>query len=734
MTALRDLSDEDLYALRDRGARARPISEWSDEELANAAGRRTPTQSVSALLSGAADGATFGWGDEALGAIRGVGSAISGGDFGDAYEQSVSESRGRQADARETSPFLFGAGQFGGSMLPFLIPGLGAAGAASRGASAASSALNFLTNPMGGLARRTLGGAVTGGAFGALSGAGHDDGEGDMGGAALGGAASGALFGGLVAPSFAALGAAGRIFRSGDRGPPGMMSNIVGAHGEGRLPGGFGTVPERVSDEAADDFIRVMGRSGHTTDSLNNYISDALTDPSRGRTFVDAFGNAGINRMKFLGKVPGETSGNAEMVFRDRNRGALQRLENDIAGPVGPRGPRQNPSAYDAEREVERLRRTIGAQAYRDIFTRGRVGGDINQAAFNERLAPLLSHPRFQPVLREASELAEFEDLLARQRGEDPLPPLDLFRDESGVFRFAGMPSARTLHAIKMALDAQTASVVKQAARGESGIAASTAPILTQLRREVLNALDDGTERSIIPGYSAARSQYAGLHEAEEAIERGRSIFARNGSPQELADYVSSLTPFQQRFFRAGVNDEMLRILRSKDIEGRRNLGDALLSTQKLSALRAAIPDANEFDLIRRGLSTESLLQRNAQAASPRSGSDTGVVIAEGMDDFANNLPRGPLDAVWGVAREALNDIMGALAEGRRNEAGRLLLQSLDDPATAPQVRDFLAQIARRLETRGRDARNVLFGPLGGAAQTGTLEGGNQFVSGMFGA
>ncbi len=128
---------------------------------------------------GAADAATFGWGDELSSFL---GSAITG----DPREQVLSEMRGLQQQAQTDNPGSYLAGQIGGG----LAQGV-ATGGAGFGVNAA--------NAGGSLGRVALGSALDGALYGGLYGAGSAEGGlSDRGWGAGGGALTGGIVGGAM--------------------------------------------------------------------------------------------------------------------------------------------------------------------------------------------------------------------------------------------------------------------------------------------------------------------------------------------------------------------------------------------------------------------------------------------------------------------------------------------------------------------------------------------------------
>lgn len=135
---------------------------------------------------GALQGATFGFGDEAIGGVTGALDALSGPEtFGDAYRRNRDESRASNALSKEAHPYAYGAGQVGGGLAGALATGGTGAGAgllgrlgigAALGAAngLGSSEADLTKGEVGQAAKDTaLGGAVGVGTQGLLEGLGN---------------------------------------------------------------------------------------------------------------------------------------------------------------------------------------------------------------------------------------------------------------------------------------------------------------------------------------------------------------------------------------------------------------------------------------------------------------------------------------------------------------------------------------------------------------------------------
>lgn len=198
--------------------------------------KNTGWSGIGSGLMGAAQGLTFGFGDEIAAGVQGL---IPGGDD---YETALRKRRRDFANAQADNPNAYVAGDVGGSVAGALIPG----GAAVRGA---------------GLLSRVGRGAALGGAGGALRGAGDGtDAESRASGALRGGATGAALGGGLTGLG-SGLRAGGDLTNRG-------LDNVVGA------------VSQTVDNLRASPLGRTLqprGVSGRATRALAP-MSDDLVD------------------------------------------------------------------------------------------------------------------------------------------------------------------------------------------------------------------------------------------------------------------------------------------------------------------------------------------------------------------------------------------------------------------------------------------------------------------------
>jgi len=709
--------------------RREPAAQEGNEFLKYVQGE--PSRSMNAaqaFASGAADGLTFGFGDEAMGVGGGISAALSGGDFGSGYSNAVHASRARQRAAQRDHQGWFLSGQVAGSTLPFIGPGLvgrvgaGVVGQGARAAAVAASrrfampgvnaAERLATGGGGNLTRRILAGMAIGAPYGFVAGAGHSDGEtvGDyasdgVGGAILGGASGAAfpaVFGAAegitqaLRPTMRAVSTSAPKFGASGGGADEMRSAMTVGAGDPPAP----EPPVNIEQTALDKFLRLVANSRQTLDDVQSGIDSTLrSDPGRGRTMVDNLGVSAEKTMKFLNKSTGQTAGLAEEVFSGRNKDIITRLENDLDAALPP--PEMNTVAEldpalgggammarraQARQEFDRLRQEEYAKIWGTPVTPDRA-----QTA-NAILAQIAEDPIVQSAARRANEIwirPQMARAIEEVSAGRPAPQIDPLSSNP----------LRQLHYIKRGLDEEVAW--RNRPLSQNPLTEEEEATVRALRGTLRRALDD-----LIPGYRDANAKWGDESAAVYAMNHGRKLLRGRFNPAAMEE-LAAMTPFERQYATVGLKDDILETLRTGDKEGRRNIADALLNTETQRRLRAILgPDIAER--IKYALSTESRLFRTASYAGARSGSDTGVFGAELLDDAVNiQKPNGPIDAAWKFGSAMLNDIASGMNERRRDALGRLLLQSTDDPYSAEQVKEIFRLLRERAEQRARSANNV---------------------------
>lgn len=167
------IPDSDLEPVGPSRAGSRLRIDPSDLEVVPS--RSVPVEApgvISSGLRGVKQGATFDFGDEIVGGVRGLGRWLSGdGDLGDNYRAARDEERAADHAAQEAHPWAYGAGNVAGAVATGFIPGVGAARGASAAAALGRAALAGGVAGFGASESEGLGGQAADAAIGAGTGA-----------------------------------------------------------------------------------------------------------------------------------------------------------------------------------------------------------------------------------------------------------------------------------------------------------------------------------------------------------------------------------------------------------------------------------------------------------------------------------------------------------------------------------------------------------------------------------
>lgn len=252
-----------------------------------------------AFLSGASNSLSFGWGDEIKGAAAGVGAMLGGGDYSDAYRQSVEGSRQRLEHARMLNGGAFTGGEIAGALAPGLGAGALLRGAARLGGIAARApSYARSVNP----AARVALGAGLGAAGGGVYGAGNADPTYED---RIAGAGGGALWGAI-------LGGGGQAVMEG-------AGRLLGGVGRGLSP----------QARAADYVARAAQRTGLDEAALQDEIARQAR-MGHGAMLMDAYGDAGTDLVMGAATRPSTERNIIRGALDQRNMAAVDDALDDV--------------------------------------------------------------------------------------------------------------------------------------------------------------------------------------------------------------------------------------------------------------------------------------------------------------------------------------------------------------------------------------------------------------------
>lgn len=758
------------------GAAQQPSTAWSDyvneTPYMGYGGGRPRTSGTDAFLYNLADGATFGWGDEAVGVIEGAGAAVAGGDFNSAFHRRVNAARDRLAAARRDRPLeSFAGGLTGGAAVSLAAAPLGVAANAGRLGSVAMALSRMAAGRGSGALLTQMGVGLGAGAVGgAVYGAGAADADDQRLQGALVGAGTGAAFGALAPPAFQALGSRYSLLR----GPTGAAIGAVaapfvgmdpiqgaaigGGVGLGARPVvmrarnalrnagagaasrtnaflGFPPTPEEAAvsrptvDEAAVRGVdRLMGREGYGVSELERRINVADDEP-RGRVLADVGGQQFEAEADMLAQAPGETPPVARALSDERVREMPGDIDRELSDLLH---VQQSPTeALDAIRTAERGANGAYTQLA-DSLDRQPNGG-INRQIISQRLGPLMRTRRMQDVLRLRYEQEGDIAALARARGQQP-PSRSVGRDPTTgeFFIDPSRVTARQLfdlkHTVDDVFDAE-ADRLNMNAKGKGD-----QRINDDYRHDFINALDDA-----IPGYRDLRATRGDAYSARKALEDGKRFV--NMRPAEVRKRMQEVTTetgvtrptteAERRLYQTVVVDELLKKVfrRATDEDGRTvNAAEVLKAVETKNMLRAVFGDGPEVETFLSRLRERSEMLRRATGWQGNSATfRRSLHFADSVGETMQRLARatqggGVAGAATEMGHSAWQSLIGRHVERSNNALGRALFSRIDN--AAPEDRAYLRALIEELRSlerarlgRARDAApNALTGVVGGGS------------------
>ena len=618
-----------------------PGGEKKQKTSAYEQGRAIVNPVVRGLVN-AAQGATFNFGDEILGALGAVGKAAMGQDFGDAYRETRDMYRGVSDQYAKDFPIGSIATQLAaGAPLTVAAPlgklaGAGLSSVAPRAAANVAQVMNPV-NAASGLIPRTLQAAGTGFGYGAIGGAGSSTGE------TVGEVAADAAKGGLIS---AAIGGA----------TPAITSAIGG---------GVRNVASRVSDNAAANYARLKVAEAFGRDARGTLAQTGAVDaidqaiPKLGRygpeaRVVDVGGHSAHGLLDVVATIPGRSKNAVEDAIRSRQAGRSDRLISAADSALRTRG-QEFGAALDTLAET---RKAAAAPLYAQL--RGAV------AEVDDDLMALIK--RTEGVHGEAQKLYRL------QTGE----MLDLSKVQPGQ----RIPFSM-LDTLKQSLF-DAADSAKRSGGNKMGAAYDNVRVKLTDKLDSISPKDQAGN-SI---YKMARDAFAGPSQLIDAAETGRT--AMRADSFVVKDALKNLSQSEIDAFRVGA----LQALKEK--AGTQGGQSGLLRMWMEPATSGRLKDIFGQDY-RQFAAVVAAESRMKNLESVGRGSQTAA-----RQFGAGDLDVSPLKTIAAASSGSPSAIMQAVADNWnrvktpgpvRDEIGRILLSR--DPKQLQMMRGLLGDINR---------------------------------------
>lgn len=625
----------------------------------------------------ALQGATFGWGDEALGAIYGKLTGLGARAGIDQYRREY------EAWGREHGKTRFAA-EVAGSLVTGGIGGVARAGVARTAARAgAAGAVAGAGTAEGGIGERTRG-ALLGAAFGA----------------AAGGAV--AVAGAVAKPILRPI---------AQRVTPTPVLRFFGATPEAR---------------AREHLARALAEDGLTPAQVTKAMRD-LQAQGIPATILEVGGEATLQLARDVAatRSPLKTRMIEDLLGRQAEQG--ERLMAGLIGRAVKRNRFGTANAYDVEDALRSDMLTKSEPFYKDAFQQ--------VVQVTPRMEKLLRHPKLRAAYNLGAKLAGDEDLAGVGHGLK-VEPLAKVMDVEAALIAQGVPAAqakalaaaqrggpaelpvRGLDYMKRGLDlmiergAERGRLDKQAARS-----------LRQLRDDII-----AEARTQVGAYDQALTTYGGYARSKEAVEAGREFLRR--APGEVTRELRKMTPNERDFYRIGAVQALYERVFSGDPSGnvaRKYFGGNLfggrsIQSERIMALFPDAPDAGRDFL--RAVAGEARISYTTKrvARLPRAAS---VESREQAVEGAPLSVRGTLGVtIASAARTALLRQRARLSEDVSNELTHLFGKGLGNPAELGALVDDLFGTYARMGTAGTTRARVVsaLGRVAGDAAAGQTQ------------
>lgn len=582
--------------------------------------RDTRPSQLQAFASGAADSVSLGFGDELKGALAGAGAALSGEDYGRAYDDSVRGSRDRLEQARYWRPMSTLAGGLAGGVA------LGGVVGGGLRAARAATALSPL--------QRIGAAAGAGAGFGGVYGAGAADygGAQERGMGALTGAGLGAAFGGAL--QGVGMGA-GHLYR-----------NMVRT-----------AVPE---ERAAIELGKAFERSGQTPDTIRQNIGalreHAAANPSANPMLMDALGPAGPETAMVAATRQSAGRNALAADLEARNTSAPERLRELLWRELN--GGQRSNAARSID-DLERIQKEQAAPLYAQAYQRtvNAVPEQLRQfVTFNSRQGA-----RFNAAVNEARESLRRE--LGADVGDDVL-----------------MQTPKFWHRALENVQAEVGVAIRAARINPMGAPRGSA--ISDMAQDA-HRFNVQVRRLLGPEFQRAQDIYAGAARNMDAVELGMSAVRADGELQlgQLARRIVRMKEGERQTARTAAISALSDAIAKADTgTGRANILRSIIGNDaKRRALQVIFGGEEGFQRAIRQLDTEQALFGNAVQTNIRVNSITADKYFGNQQMFGGNPTPGGL---FSTVRQAIGrEAKERFDEQQANAILQLLRTPLSSPA-----------------------------------------------------
>lgn len=634
--------------------------------LDEAKARRAPSM-AGGLSRSFAQGAMFGFADEAEAAIRSLWDRGEDESFGSAYYRNRNQVRSELAQFREENMAAALTAELVGG---FAVPGLGTAAGAAKALRTAPT-----------LGRMALVGAGFGAAEGGLYGAGIAEDVSDI----PGEAATGALIGGVVGAAV----------------PP-LVELVKSA-----------ITP---TSNAARRLAKAFERDGTTAEQVAAKLDEAQK-LGRPATIADVAGENARRELEVAIQSPGKAAQAGEKFLSLRNRQQLQRLSFDLVRGTGAK-------ATDVEQAIATTMETR-ARAAAPVYERAMGFAAELDDDLVDAYNTAISTPLGKKALAKAKLILNVPDQARKTAPSGGRSSGQTWWQQAGISDeqaqrmistvegeaaprsgFDAAPLMERIDALKRGLD-DIAESSKRA--GDNAIARRA----VQTKHDLVGLVDD-----VNPDYKKARQIWENESGYLDAIDRGREILAPKFTAAKLQREVADMTDAEKEAFRIGAVDAIITRMRSQAAQ-EPNLLKIIRSPEMMDKI-TAVMDPKQAEKFRKIVDIEESMFRTASQA--RGNSATARRLAVMTEQEKELRLAGAIKTILGMVIEGPRILfMRALPAIPRAMRDRLLAQqnAIVTQRLLGTNADTALQGVSRVPTGPTGAAAIAPATLGGMEATG---------------
>lgn len=370
----------------------------------------------------------------------------------------------------------------------------------------------------------------------------------------------------------------------------------------------LGPAAKLVGDTGAATYNKITGNGGALSPALQKILQRAKSDNLAPEEITLALQKLGENAtIGDLGpnlrglqtsvlQVPGPGMGIVKDALESRNAGQADRLKN-----LAVSGLKTDPTATYASTEANltNQQKTLAAPIYKDAYA-------ANQSVASPEISRILKTPAGKSAMKDAVTTMQNSRELVGVSSPDLVEQAALTGAEPTGDGIAAGLKLKTLDQVKQSL-----WDLGEAAKGKFGEATTQSRAIHQLRSDLTDELDqadatavkDKNGNVLSPGkYAQARATFADPAQAKDALDSGYE-FMKSGAESNTG-LLQNMSDAQKPFFRVGAANWLKDTLHGSP-DGANAVNRIFGSPAKRDAIKSIFPSEQEFNAFEQELDKE---------------------------------------------------------------------------------------------------------------------------------